>query len=119
MNKELLIHNAEEKLKREMKSENPNIPVTMIQKKVAAALKEFFMQEPKIAEEIINSKKTFDKCCENILRDTKQQRYISDLEAYKRAVEFYIPGADIKFSMSVILPGNSAANISLADLLKL
>lgn len=114
--KELLLKNAADKLRREMKSENPNEPYTMIQKKVAEALDEFCKQEPKIAEAIIKSKNTFMECCKNILRDTKTERYISDFKAYQRAVEFYIPEAKVTFNMQVSI-GNTSGTISLMDLM--
>lgn len=114
--KDLLIKNAADKLRREMKSENPAEPYTMIQKKVAEALEKFCVQEPKIAEAIIKSKSTFADCCKNILKDTKNDRYISDFKAYQRAVEFYVPEAKVEFNMSVSIGGATGA-ISLMDLL--
>lgn len=113
---ELLLKNAADKLRREMQSENPTEPHTMIQKKVAEALDTFCIQEPKIAEAIIKSKKTFAECCKEILHDTKNDRYISDFKAYQRAVEFYMPEAKIEFKMSVTV-GSSNGTISLMDLM--
>lgn len=114
---ELLLKNASEKLRREMRSENPSEPATMIQKRVAEALDEFCKQEPKIAEAIIKSKDTFSECCEKILRDTKQERYISDFKAFQRAVEFYVPEARIEFNMTVRTNNSSNLNISLMSLI--
>lgn len=101
INSELLIHNAKEKLEREMKSENPAHPETMIQKKVAEALIEFCRQDKRIAEAIIAEKRPFPECCKSILNDTKQKMYISDFDAYSRAVKFYMPTAEIEFQMKV------------------
>jgi len=114
---ELLLKNASDKLRREMKSENPNDPATMIQKRVAEALDEFCRQEPRIAEAIIKSKETFASCCENILRDTRNERYISDFKAFQRAVEFYVPEARIEFNMTVRTTNSSNLNISLMSLI--
>lgn len=116
MNNELLLKNAKDKLRREMKSKDPQKPETMIQEKVAEALDVFCKQEPKLAKAIIESKKTFAECCENILKDTKTERYISDLKAYGRAVEFYIKDAKIEFNMSIQLKGGGST-ISLMDFL--
>ena len=115
--KELLLKNAADKLRREMKSENPSDPHTMIQSKVAEALDVFCKQEPKLAEAIIKSQKTFAECCKNILRDTQTDRYISDFKAYQRAVEFYVPDAKVEFSMSVSI-GGGIGKISLMDLVE-
>ena len=114
--KELLLKNAAEKLRREMKSKNITEQATMIQDKVAEALDNFCKQESKLAEAIINSKKTFAECCENILRDTKSERYISDLKAYSRAVEFYLEGATVEFNMKIKLKDGGSI-ISLMDFL--
>lgn len=116
--KELLLKNAADKLRREMSSKDANKPATMIQEKVAEALDEFCRQETKLAEAIINSTKTFAQCCEEILKDTKTERYISDLKAYSRAVEFYLDGAQVSYTMSIKLNGgNDISNISFEDLL--
>ena len=113
---ELLLKNAADKLRREMKSENPSEPYTMIQGKVAEALGSFCKQEPKIARAILEKKESFAECCKNILRDTQTDRYISDFKAYQRAVEFYLPEAKIEFNMSVSV-GGGVGKISLIDLL--
>ena len=36
---------------------------------------------------------------------------ISDLEAYKKAVQFYFPGAEIKFHMTIDLIGKAAEEV--------
>ena len=116
--KELLLKNAADKLRREMSSKDANKPATMIQEKVAEALDEFCRQESKLADAIIKSTKTFAQCCEEILKDTKTERYISDLKAYSRAVEFYLEGAQVNFSMQIKLNGGKdISNISFEDLL--
>ena len=117
MNSELLIHNAAEKLQREMKSENPSDPATMIQKKVAEVLNEFCKQDKQLAEAILNSKKGFAECCKSILNDTKQSRCISDFDAYSRAVKFYLPDAEIEFQMKIVTPGAHKI-LSFSDLLE-
>ncbi len=114
---ELLLKNAADKLRREMKSENPLEPYTMIQNKVAEALDSFCKQEPRIAKAILEKKESFADCCKNILRDTQTDRYISDFKAYQRAVEFYVPDAKVEFSMSVSI-GGGIGKISLMDLLE-
>lgn len=116
---DLLIHNVEEKLEREFKSENSNDPATMIQRKVCVALINFCNQSKKLSEQIISSDKKFYDCCKEILKDTKAARYISDFEAYDRAVKFYWPDAVIEFNMSIKTKADSESeNISLLDLLR-
>lgn len=114
---ELLLKNAADKLRREMKSVNTSEPATLIQQKVAEALDLFCKQEPKLAERIIKSDKTFAECCESILCDTKAERYISDEKAYARAIKFYMPDADIELSMT-IKTSSGTGRISLMDLMR-
>lgn len=117
INSELLLHNAEEKLRREMKSEDPTKPETMIQGKVAEALIICCRQDKRIAESIMNDKRGFAECCKSILRDTKNSRYISDESAYSRAVKFYMPEATLEFQMKVTSKGIPRV-ISFTDLLE-
>lgn len=114
---ELLLKNAADKLRREMKSVNTSDPTTLIQENVAAAMDIFCKQESKLAEAIIKSDKTFADCCKNILSDTKAEQYISDEKAYARAVKFYMPDAEIEFSMTIKTPSGTG-RISLMDLLR-
>lgn len=115
---ELLLHNAEEKLKAGMASENPGNPATLIQKKVAEALMDFCRQEPKIAEAIIQSDKPFSECCAEIGKAAEKERYISDFEAYARAVKFYLPEAEIECHMTVKAEGGADTKLTLFDLLE-
>ena len=117
MTSDLLIHNAEEKMKAGMKSNNPTAPETLIQGHVMEALLDFCRQDKRIAEAIIQSDRPFSECCKYILNDTKSDRYISDFKAYERAVKFYVPDAEIEYSMTVKMNGGDTAKISLLDLL--
>ena len=114
---ELLLKNAKEKLEREMKSVDLNKPETIIQAEVAKALEEFCHQNNDLARAILNSQKTFSECCEEIVKDTKDKRHISDFEAYSRAVGFYMPNAKIEFNMT-ISDEITVSKISLMDLLR-
>lgn len=113
---DLLLKNASEKLQREMKSENNTDVATMIQSKVADALDSFCRQDDNLAKAILENKKTFYECCKEILKDTKTAQYISDFEAYRRAVKFYLPDADIEFSMN-IKTKSGISKIKLFDLM--
>ena len=116
----LLIHNVKEKLNKEMPSTviiNAS-PEALIAEEVKTALIKFCEQEKKIAEAIINSTKSFKECLKSLVKDTKDKRYISDIEAYRRAVIFYLPEAEIECKMSVKLKNNDTDlfNLSLEDL---
>ena len=67
---------------------------------VGKALVDFCYQSPTFARAIIDCKKTLAECCEAIME--KCGSSISDLEVYRRAVQFYLPGSQIDMQMRVI-----------------
>lgn len=120
MSNELLVHNAEEKLKKESADITERKAAAMLEA-VRKALISFCKQEPEFAQAIIESKGTFKECMTAVTKGIGDS--ISDLEAYKRAVQFYFPGADIQFNMTVDLCASAkeekpeSMNVSLFDLL--
>lgn len=66
-------------------------------KPVADALREFCRQQPEFAQAVYQSKKTFADCMKHVAKGVGSS--ISDIEAYRRAVEFYFPGAQVEFQM--------------------
>lgn len=66
---------------------------------VADTLKNFCEQELEFAEAITQSDKTLSQCCEEIMKGVGNS--ISDIEVYRRAVNFYFPGAGIDVVMTV------------------
>lgn len=84
-----------------------------------------FCNEEFFAQAVWDSAKTLSDCCEAIMQKTGSS--ISDLDAYKAAVKFYLPEADVKFKMEITMgatPEKENANsgsgekiISLLDLL--
>ena len=117
---ELLIKNAEEKLKKEAKSLNMNDVATLIQEKITDTLIGFCRQENEIAKAIINSKKTIYDCCKEITKDTKKTQHISDFDAYSIALKFYMPDMVVECSMTVksIKKPSCVLKLSLSDLLE-
>ncbi len=84
---------------------------------VADAMAEFCSQDEEFAQAICQSDKTLAECCTEIMTGVGSS--ISDLEVYKRAVNFYFTGATVKFSMTVELCGNaenSAPKTSVIDI---
>ena len=63
----------------------------------------FADQEPRFAEVICNTKRTFSECCAAVVHNAGGM--ISDLDAYRRAVQFYFPNAEVEFVMNVKLTG--------------
>ena len=117
---ELMIHNVKEKLEKEMPSQvgGSRAPEMLIAKEVKNALINFCEQEGKLAEAIIKSTKTFKECLKSIVADTKSRQYISDIDAYRRAVIFYLPEAEIECKMTVKAKNSTEDlfSLSLEDL---
>ena len=118
--KDLMFHNVKEKLEKEMPSKVPgnNSPEVLIATEVKNALVTFCEQENKLAEAIIKSTKSFKDCLKSIVSDTKAKQYISDIEAYRRAVLFYLPEAEIECKMTVRAKNSTEDlfSLSLEDL---
>lgn len=98
-------------------------------KPTAETLLCFCKQDEEFAQAIVQSDKTLSACCDSIMKNCGNA--ISDLEVYKRAVQFYFPGADIDVKMSIDLcatvksdspeaadrpAGGKVIDFSLADL---
>lgn len=117
---DLLIHNAEEKLNKESGEVTGNKEKAMMLA-VKTALVSFCRQESEFAQAILESKQSFKDCMVAVAKDCGN--CISDLEAYRRAVQFYFPGADIEFKMTIDLCASVSnkekepVSISLMDLL--
>ncbi len=113
MANELLIHNAEEKLKREMKSVNGR-EASVIKDAVVTALLNFCGQSSEFAQAIMETDKTFSECMMAVTRNVGN--CISDIEAYRRAVAFYFDGADIEFNMTINLSASVEGNENSGEL---
>lgn len=117
---DLLIHNVEKKLKKESAAVSGNKEKIMLSA-VKSALISFCRQESEFAQAILKSKKSLKECMAAVAKDSGNA--LSDLEAYRRAVAFYFPGADIEFKMTIDLcasvsgKNEKSVSISLMDLL--
>lgn len=67
---------------------------------VKAALEDFCKQDEEFAQAVAQGGE-FKDCMAAVEKGVGSS--ISDLEAYKKAVEFYFPGAGINFSMTIDL----------------
>ena len=80
---------------------------------VLEALKGFVEQDNEFAQAIVEAKGTFADCLTKIMKGCGNS--ISDLEVYKRAVQFYFAGATIDFKMEINLIGEAANSQTLAE----
>lgn len=95
---------------------------------VCEALDGFCRQDAEFAQAVVQGG-TFTDCMKAVAKNCGQA--ISDLEAFRRAVRFYFPGADVKFHTTINLcadveaeaepaarvPGAGPKLLSLADFL--
>lgn len=74
---------------------------------VVDILRRFCLQEDEFAQAFIQSEKPIEDCIEHTVKGAGNS--ISDLDIYKRAAEFYLPGAKVKMELSIDLVGDAAA----------
>jgi hypothetical protein len=72
---------------------------------VLAALKDFSVQDEEFAQAVVQGG-TFANCMQAVAKGVGSS--ISDLDAFKKAVQFYFPGAQIKMQMTIDLIGDAA-----------
>ena len=72
---------------------------------VAEVLKDFCRQDEEFAQAVAQGG-SFKDCMTAVAKGVGG--HISDLDAYKRAVRFFFPGADIRVQMSIDLIGDAA-----------
>ena len=94
---------AKEKLEAEDKLFKGGRAAASVQSYVLRALLNFADQEPRFAEVVCNTERTFSECCAAVVHNAGE--VLSDLEAYRKAVQFYFPNAEISFSMNINLTG--------------
>lgn len=81
---------------------------TVMLSAVYNALINFCEQDSEFAQAVAQSEKTLTDCLASVAKGVGES--ISDIEAYKKAVRFYFPGADIKCTMAIDLVGAAASD---------
>lgn len=82
----------------------------LIAKPTADALLTFCEQEPEFEQAIEQSGKSFDDCIKEIAGGFNASNCAcSDFTIFKKAVQFYFPGATISYSMDIHLSGTVEA----------
>jgi hypothetical protein len=114
-----IIEQAKKKLAEEEKNFTGNQFGQVVYKDLSKTLQQFCEKEW-FAEAIMKSNKTLSDCCKTILSGVNGG--ISDVETYKRAVEFYVPGSTVKCQLSVCRSWDEAREptggvLSLLDLI--
>ena len=69
------------------------------------ALLNFVKQDDEFAQAVVQSSETLADCCKEVTKGCGS--VLPDIEAYRRAVRFYFPGAEVRFEMKVDLIGDA------------
>ena len=80
---------------------------TVMASAVLAALKDFSAQDEEFAQAVVQGG-SFADCMKAVAKGVGNS--ISDIDAYKKAVQFYFPGAKVKMQLSIDLIGDAAGN---------
>ncbi len=88
------------KLKAEKKTAKCDRYSSAMKGAVCEALELFCRQDGEFAQAVVQGG-TFEDCMKAVAKNCGNA--ISDLEVFRRAVQFYFPGADVKFHMTVNL----------------
>ena len=91
---------AKRKLEAERNSGSYDRYASAMKGAVCEALDGFCRQDAEFAQAVVQGG-TFSDCMKAVAKGCGSA--ISDLEAFRRAVRFYFPGADVKFHMTVNL----------------
>ena len=78
---------------------------TAMKEAVRATLETFCTQDEEFAQAVVQGG-SFPDCMTAVAKGVGG--HISDLEAYKKAVQFYFPGAEIRMQMTIDLIGAAA-----------
>ena len=92
---------ALQKIDAELKAFKGANKETAVKTAVAAALRDFVKQDEEFAQAVVQCDKKLSDCCAHIMKGVGNS--ISDNEVYKRAAQFYFPGADVFFQMRIEL----------------
>ena len=96
-----LQNRAVEKLKKEHE-ENKKLygrAASIMAKDTLKALIFFIGQDEEFADAVLQNSQTFGDCMKEVEKNCGSS--LSDLEAFKRAVRFYFPGAEIEYQMKI------------------
>ena len=90
-----------EKIKKEIKNAKLSRKGEAVSSAVIKALSDFCKQNAEFAQAVEQSGKSVAECIESTVKGCGNS--IPDIDVYRRAVQFYFPGATVNFSMTVDL----------------
>ena len=93
------------KIEEEYKSGKYDRYAFAMKDEVKKALLSFIAQDEELAQAVVQGG-SFEECMKAVAQNCGS--HISDLTAFERAVQFYFPGARVRYQMSVDLVGDAA-----------
>ena len=96
---------AKEKIERESKEGKYDRCASAMKEEVKKALLSFVKQDEELAQAVVQGG-SFSECMGHVA--TGCGSHISDLAAFEKAVQFYFPGAKVRYRMEVDLIGDAA-----------
>lgn len=97
---DMAIAKLDKELKQLQESKKKDMKISAMMEAVHDALVEFCRQTEEFAQAVVQGG-SFEQCMVAVAKGVGSS--ISDLDAYRRAVQFYFPGADIRVKMTVNL----------------
>ena len=100
-----IVSSATKKLDEEEKAFVGGFKAKLIFPHVCKTLRGFIDEDDRFAKVFANTARTVSECCAAIV--DKSGDALSDLEVYRKAVQFYFPNADVEFKMNVRITGDA------------
>lgn len=97
---DMAIAKLDKELNQLKESKKQDRKISVMMEAVHAALVEFCRQTEEFAQAVAQGG-SFEQCMVAVAKGVGSS--ISDLDAYRRAVQFYFPGADIRVKMTINL----------------
>jgi len=105
---------AIDKLKKELADiKDGDQKISVVKKPVADTLISFCKQDEEFAQAIVESEKTLGDCLKEVMKSVTTA--ISDIDTYRKAVQYYFPGAGIKMQMTIDLCASVRGNDDEAE----
>lgn len=104
---DMAIAKLDKELKQLQDSKKRDLKISTMMRPVYDAIAEFCRQNEEFAQAVVQGG-SFEQCMDAVAKGVGSS--ISDLDAYRRAVQFYFPGADIRVKMTVNLMASVEAD---------
>lgn len=101
-----------EKLRQELKNPEKGLSrqAAALMKPICEMLISFCQQDTRFADAVFEKKETLSDCVKAVAHGATYM--ISDVDAYKKAVQFYFPAADVDFKCVIVLPAEKSGVVT-------